>query len=203
MFQKKETEWYVMCCWFFAFLLITGTMWAQTIRVTGVVKDGKGEPQIGVSVILNGTKNGVNTDLNGAYEISVPARGTLSFSAIGMKKQEIAVNNRAKIDVIMQEDALLLEALVVVGFGTQKKENLTGSVSTVDTKLLEARPIADVGRGLQGSTPGLSVVIPSGEVGSDPIMKIRGQFGSMQGGSSPLILMDKRRDSFNSNDKPG
>jgi len=173
-----------------ALLFITGTMWAQTIRVTGVVKDGKGEPQIGVAVVISGTKTGVSTDLDGAYEISAPAKGTLVFSAIGMKKQEIQINNRSKIDVILQEDALLLESLVVVGFGTQKKENLTGAVATVDTKLLESRPIADIGRGLQGSTPGLSIVIPSGEIGSDPIMKIRGQFGSMQGGSSPLILMD-------------
>ena len=83
-----------------------------------------------------------------------------------------------------------LNEVVVVGFGMQKKANLTGAVASVDTKVLEARPIADVGRGLQGTTPGLSVVIPSGEVGSDPIMKIRGQLGSLQGGSAPLILMD-------------
>ena len=174
----------------FALLLITGTMWAQNIKVTGIVKDNKGVPQIGVAVVISGTRTGVSTDVNGAYEISAPARGTLVFSAIGMIKQEIPVNNRSTIDAILQEDTLLLEELIVVGFGTQKKENLTGAVATVDTKILEARPIADIGRGLQGSTPGLSVVIPSGEIGSDPIMKIRGQVGSWQGGSSPLILMD-------------
>lgn len=174
----------------FALLLITGTMWAQNIKVTGVVKDSKGETIIGVAVILQGTTVGVSTDVNGAYEITAPPSGVLEFSAIGMKKQEISINNRTVIDVIMQEDAFLLGELVVVGYGTQKKESLTGAVASVNTKVLEARPIADVGRGLQGVTPGLSVVIPSGEVGSDPIMKIRGQFGSVQGGSSPLILMD-------------
>ncbi len=90
----------------------------------------------------------------------------------------------------MHPDLSALGEVVVVGYGTQRRANLTGAVSTVDTKILEARPIADVGRGLQGSTPGLTVIVPSGEIGSDPIMKIRGQFGSMQGGSSPLILVD-------------
>ena len=88
------------------------------------------------------------------------------------------------------KDLKLIDEVVVVGYGTQKKVNLTGSVSTVDTKVLENRPIADVGRGLQGTTPGLTVLVPSGEIGSDPLMKIRGQFGSLQGGSSPLILVD-------------
>lgn len=174
----------------FALLLITGNLWAQNIKVTGLVKDNKGEAQIGVAVVVQGTTVGVSTDVNGAYEISVPARGTLQFSAIGMKPLTIPVNGRVKIDVVMEPDVVLLGELVVVGYGIQKKENLTGAVASVNTKVLESRPIADVGRGLQGVTPGLNVVVPSGEVGSDPILKIRGQFGSIQGGAAPLILMD-------------
>ena len=91
----------------------------------------------------------------------------------------------------MAPDEKLEQEVVVVGYGTQRKTNLTGAVSTIDVKkTLGSRPIADVGRGLQGTATGLSVVIPSGEVGSDPIIKIRGQIGSLQGGSSPLILLD-------------
>jgi TonB-linked SusC/RagA family outer membrane protein len=92
--------------------------------------------------------------------------------------------------ITLVPDVASLSEVVVVGYGTQKKANLTGSVSSVDAKVLEARPIADVGRGLQGTMPGLTVVVPSGEIGSDPLLKIRGQIGSLQGGSSPLILVD-------------
>ena len=174
----------------FALLLFAGSLWAQNIKVTGKVTDIKGEPMVGVGILIKGTRTGVTTSLNGTYEINAQPKSVLSFTSLGMKNIEIAVNNRNLINVTMEDDALLLDDLVVVGYGTQRKENLTGSVATVDTKILEARPIADVGRGLQGSTPGLNVVIPSGEVGSDPIFKIRGQLGSLQGGSSPLILMD-------------
>ena len=173
-----------------AVIMFCGTLSAQNIRITGRVTDRANLPLVGVSVIVDGTRTGIATDLQGSYAINAPGNAALVFSAIGMETQRIPVNNRTLINVVMLEDAVLLEELVVVGYGTQKKENLTGAVSTVDTKLLESRPIADVGRGLQGSTPGLNVVIPSGEIGSDPIIKIRGQFGSMQGGASPLILMD-------------
>ena len=91
---------------------------------------------------------------------------------------------------LLQQQETLTD-VVVVGYGTQKRVNLTGAVSTIDVKkTLSGRPIADVGRGLQGAASGLSVTIPSGEVGSDPIIKIRGQLGSLSGGSSPLILLD-------------
>ena len=176
----------------FALLLITGSMWAQNIKVTGIVKDNKGDPQIGVAVVIGGTKTGVSTDVNGVYDISSPARGTLVFSAIGMKAQEILVNNRSKIDVILQEDALLLNELVVVGFGTQKKENLTGSISTVDvSKSLQGKPIVDVAKGLQGVVPGLTITYANGGINSSPVMNIRGM-GSINStnGGSPLIIVD-------------
>lgn len=173
-----------------AVIVFCGTLTAQNIRITGRVTDRANLPLVGVSVMVDGTRTGVATDLQGSYAINAPGNATLVFSAIGMETQRIPVNNRSLINIIMLEDAVLLEELVVVGYGTQTRANLTGAVATVDTKLLEARPIADVGRGLQGSTPGLNIRIPGGEVGSDPIIRIRGQFGSMQGGSSPLILMD-------------
>ena len=95
------------------------------------------------------------------------------------------------MSVTLKEDAEILSEVVVVGYGTQKKENLTGAVASVDvSKSLTGRQIPDVGRGLQGTTPGLSVVIPNGEIGSDPTMKIRGQIGSINGSSTPLILLD-------------
>ena len=93
--------------------------------------------------------------------------------------------------VVLKEDAELLDEVVVVGYGTQKKANLTGAVATVDVnKTLDSRPIADIGRGLQGSVPGVNITIPTGEVGSDPLIKIRGQIGSISGDNKPLILLD-------------
>ncbi len=93
--------------------------------------------------------------------------------------------------VVLKEDAEFLDEVVVVGFGSQKKENLTGAVASVNVgKALESRPIADVGRGLQGSTPGLTIQVGSSDVGADPKIRIRGQYGSMEGSSAPLILLD-------------
>lgn len=175
-----------------AVVLFFGTATAQNIRITGKVSDKSSQPLIGVSILVEGTKDGVATDLQGAFIINAPANSILVFSAIGMETQRIPVNNRNLINVVMAEDALLLQELVVVGYGTQKKENLTGAVSTVDvSKTLESRPITDVGRALQGSTPGLTITTTSGAIGGSPNIKIRGMVSTISGGSgNPLILLD-------------
>ena len=164
---------------------------AQKRSVSGVIRDkATNELLPGVTVLEKGTSNGTVTNTDGRFELSVSEGATLLVSYIGMAPQELAVGNSSTINVTMESAFEELEEIVAVGYGTQKKTNLTGAVASVDMKVLESRPVPDVGRGLQGTTPGLNVVIPSGEIGSDPIIKIRGQFGSMQGGSSPLILMD-------------
>jgi len=142
---------------------------AQNITITGNVSDKTGA-LVGATVLVQGTETVTSTDLDGNYSIQAPANATLSFSSLGYKTVAIQVNGRARINVTMEEDALLLQDVVVVGFGVQKKENLTGAVSSVDVdKTLIARPIADVGRGLQGTTPGLSIMLGGGEVGQDPL----------------------------------
>lgn len=161
----------------------------QSQAVSGVVTDINGEPIIGASILEKGTTNGTITDINGKFSLNVKPGATLLISYVGYKSHEMKATRKMKI--ILKEDSELLSEVVVVGYGIQKKENLTGAVASVDVnKTLNGRPIADVGRGLQGTTPGLSVVIPSGEIGSDPTMKIRGQIGSINGNSAPLILMD-------------
>ncbi len=171
-------------------MLISAYASAQNITVTGNVSDKTG-PIVGVTVVVRGTVSSSTTDLDGNYSITAPSSATLSFSSLGYKTIEVPVNGRARIDVIMEEDAITLEDVVVVGFGTQKKVNLTGAVSSVNVQeTLNSRPISDVGRALQGSTPGLTIQIGSGEVGSDAIMKIRGQVGSAAGSATPLILLD-------------
>jgi TonB-linked SusC/RagA family outer membrane protein len=164
--------------------------------ITGTVVDAKGEPLIGVSVSIRGGVNSsvrANTDVNGRYSIKVSDENqVLQFTYIGFKTFT-ATANKDVIDVILQEDAQVLGEVVVIGYGTQSKQNLTGAVSSVDVnKTLDSRPIADVGRSLQGVVPGLSITVPSGEVGSDPVFRIRGQIASINanGSSSPLILLD-------------
>ena len=175
----------------FILCMIVQLAMAQKRLVSGVIRDkSTNETLPGVSVLEKGSKNGVTTNMDGKYELSVTPGATLVISYIGMKPTEVKVGNTSIVNVLLESSNEVIDEVVVVGYGQQKRANLTGAVATVDTKVLEARPIADVGRGLQGTTPGLSVVVPSGEVGSDPVMKIRGQLGSLQGGSAPLILMD-------------
>jgi len=174
-----------------ALVLSAGSLLAQNMTVTGKVVDKNNEPIIGAYVVVAGTSTGTSTGVDGGYSINVPANGTLQFTCIGYKTQEVAVAGRTVVDVILADDALMLENAVVVGFGTQKKANLTGAVASIDaSKQLESRPIPDIGRGLQGATPGLNVRIASTEVGSDAIIRIRGQVGSYNGSAAPLILLD-------------
>ncbi len=171
-------------------LLISPALQAQQKTITGVVT-GDGVPLAGVTVKVKGANRGTQSGADGKFTITAGKGETLQFSFIGFTDQEIAVGNAAGISVklVSAQDAALRD-VVVVCYATQKSGNLTGAVSTVDTKVLTTRAIPDVGRGLQGAASGLSITVPSGEVGSDPIIKIRGQIGSLQGGSSPLILLD-------------
>jgi TonB-linked SusC/RagA family outer membrane protein len=175
----------------FILCLIVQVTMAQKRSVSGIIREkATNETLPGVSVLEKGTKNGTITNVDGRYELSVNDGATLVISYIGLKTQEVKIGTSSTINVLLESSVEQVDEVVVVGYGQQKKANLTGAVASVDTKVLEARPIADVGRGLQGITPGLSVVVPSGEIGSDPILKIRGQFGSLRGGSAPLILLD-------------
>ena len=170
-------------------LLRSSAKGAVQNTVQGTVKDGKG-PVSGVSVFLIGGTASTKTDAQGQFKITAAVGSKLRFSSVGYVTKEVTVTS-GSLDVTLSDDNQALEEVVVVGYGTQKKGNLTGVVSTINVKdNLQGRAIADVGRGIQGTTPGLTVVVPSGEVGSDPVMKIRGQMGSIAGGSSPLILLD-------------
>ena len=162
----------------------------KKLTVTGTVVDSKGEPLVGVSVIEKGTMNGVITDSKGHFSISVEYGATLSVSSIGYAETEVKATS-GSLNITLEDDSELLSEVVVVGYGSQKRASLTGSVAVVDVnKTLDSRPIADVGRGLQGSVPGVNIRIPTGEVGSDPIINIRGQIGSISGNNNPLILLD-------------
>jgi len=157
--------------------------------VTGTVSGPDG-PLAGVTVSVVGSSVKASTDESGKFSISAAVGSTLRFSYVGYESKEVTVAGNT-MNVSLQSSSDLLDEVVVVGYGTQKKGNLTGAVSTISVKdNLEGRPIADVGRGIQGVTPGLTVTVPSGEVGSDPRIKIRGAVASLQASGDPLILLD-------------
>jgi len=157
--------------------------------VTGTVSGPDGVVA-GATVSVVGTNSTTVTDGNGKFTIAAAVGATLRISYVGMETQNVTVTG-STMNVTLSESSDVLDEVVVVGFGAQKKQHLTGAISSVNVeKTLGSRPIPDAGRGLQGAVPGLSIVIPSGEVGSDPIMKIRGQVASISGGSNPLILVD-------------
>ncbi|WEK21593.1 MAG: TonB-dependent receptor [Candidatus Pedobacter colombiensis] len=165
----------------------------EQILIKGRVVGIDNAPIPGVSIKEKGSIQAVIADSDGYFKISTQnVQGILIFSYIGFKTiEQDFKGSTLSMMIKMTENENSLNEIVVVGYGSQKKINLTGAVSTIDVKsTLEGRPVADVGRALQGGAAGLRITIPSGEVGSDPIIKIRGQIGSLSGESSPLILLD-------------
>ncbi|PRY53336.1 TonB-linked SusC/RagA family outer membrane protein [Arcticibacter pallidicorallinus] len=174
-------------------IMITVQAVAQQTEITGtVISVDDGSPLPGVSVKVKGTTQGTSTNANGKYTIRVDRGAVLVFSFIGSATQEKAVGANSVIDVKLGTDSKSLDEVVVVGYGTQKRANLTGAVSTVDTEVLQSRPVTDVGRALQGTTPGLSITTSSGAIGQNPSIKLRGNTGTLTGtgGAQPLILVD-------------
>jgi TonB-linked SusC/RagA family outer membrane protein len=166
-------------------------VFAQERTITGVVVSADNTPIDGASVIIKGQSTGTQTDNDGRFTIKAVKGQVLEFSSVGYETQQFTIRDANNIKISLSSINKSMEDIVVVGYGTQKRGNVTGAISTVDVnKTLVARPIADVGRGLQGAVSGLNVIIPSGEVGSDPILKIRGAMTSFQGSSTPLILLD-------------
>ena len=160
----------------------------QTIKVSGQVVDQSGEPLIGATVRLKGAQSGVVTDFDGNFEISAPANGTLVVSYVGYKDREIAVRGRAILNTIeMESDAMMLEQVVVVGYGTQKKADLTGSVSIVNADELKRVSHSNISSMLEGKVAGVQITT-DGQPGADPSVRIRGlgTFGS----TAPLYVID-------------
>ena len=161
----------------------------QDGRIIVTVTDTKGEPIIGANVLEKGTTNGGITDLDGKVTLNARPGTIIQISYIGYQTVEMAATPNMRVQ--LKDDTELLDEVVVVGYGTQKKVNLTGAVSSVDVdKTIDSRPITDIGRALQGSVPGLTVTTNSGEIGGAPTIKIRGSIGSPNGSANPLILVD-------------
>ncbi len=177
----------------FILCMVIQMTFAQKRTLTGTVRDKvTGETLTGVTIIEKGTTNGTVTDLSGNFTISVEPESVLVVSFIGMISKEVKPGRSVKIAIDLESSVQEVDEVVVVGYGTQKKANLTGAVSTVNVeKNLESRPVTDVGRALQGSTPGLMITTTSGAIGGSPNIKIRGMVSTIGGGSgNPLIMVD-------------
>ena len=174
------------------FLMIAIPAFAQNakkINVTGKVMDEQGFPIIGAGVMVEVTTTGVATDINGTYTINVASDATLSFQSIGYETVSVPVRGRARIDVTLATDSQLLEETVVVGYGTQKKANLTGAVEMVGEDTFDGRPNANLAQMLQGRVANLNLKFTDGRPNSSPSFNIRGNTSIGQGGSA-LVLID-------------
>ena len=158
--------------------------------VSGKVVDEKGEAIIGASIIVKGSSIGTSTDVDGNFTINnISDNALLVVSSIGYKKTEVPVTNENPIEIRLNEDSNLMDEVVVVGYGVQKKINLTGSVVSVDHDVLANRPIANVTTGLQGMLPGVSIVNTTSRPGdNNSSIRVRG-IGTLNN-SDPLILID-------------
>ncbi|HCY40736.1 MAG TPA: TonB-dependent receptor [Prolixibacteraceae bacterium] len=169
----------------------------QQKSISGKVTDSSGASLPGVSVVVKGTTTGVITDIDGKYTLTkVPENATLQFSFVGMKGQEVAIGNKSSISVVMAEEAIGIDEVVAVGYGTQKKVNLTGSVSSVNGEKLKTITSPNTALLLQGRLPGVTVISGGAQPGKDdPQIRIRG-IGTL-GNNNPMVIVDGVETSFN------
>lgn len=173
-----------------ALVLLSGTMIAQNIRVSGKVVDKAGLPLMGVSVMVDGTRTGAATELDGSYSINVPSNGTLVFSAIGMQTQRVPVNNRSQINVTLEEDALLLDELVVTALGIKKERKALGyAVQDIKSEEILKNKTSNVLNSLSGKIAGVNVTQSSGSAGAGAQIIIRGGT-SLERDNQPLFVVD-------------
>lgn len=168
---------------------ITQSLLAQSGTVKGKVTDEKGEAIPGVSVTVQGTQQGTLSDAEGQYSVQVSGNATLVFSFLGYLKQEVAVSNRSTVDVSLQTDTKALEEVVVVGYGTQRKVETTGSIASVKAADLVQTPVANIAQGLQARVAGVQINQNSGSPGGNISVRIRGT-NSINGSSEPLYVID-------------
>lgn len=171
---------------------------AVPILVKGMVKDEKGNPLAGVSVLIVGEKKGVRTDEAGNFSITTQENSVLSFSFVGFKTKTVSVKGKLNIDITLTSEVSALNEVIVVGYGTQKKVNLTGSISGISSSELEDRPITQASQALAGLVSGVEVSQGSGRPGNDgSTITIRGMGTFSAAGNSPLILVDGLASSIN------
>ena len=167
---------------------LPGSMFAQKHVVTGTVVDQNGEPMVAVTVMEKGTSNGTITNFDGVFSLSVASNATLSVSFVGFKTQETSTTGKSNVRIVLREDNEQLDEIVVVGYGTMKKSDLTGAITRVGEKELQSRPVNNAFEALQGKAAGVDITTNErpGQIGS---IRIRGE-RSLNGGNTPLYVVD-------------
>ena len=168
-------------------MLLPMCIFAQQITVQGVVKDQTGETVIGASVMEKGTTNGTITGIDGDFSLNMSSNGTLVVSFVGYKTQEEQVKGQKQLQVVLSEDAEMLDEVVVIGYGTMKKSDLTGAVSSIGNKDIKDSPVSNLGQAIQGKISGVQIV-DAGKPGDNVSIKIRG-LGSINN-CDPLVVID-------------
>ena len=193
MNYRKESSGFASICRRFLFValmaVVSFTAAAQGKPVSGTVVDINGDPLIGVTVSVKGTSNGTATDFEGVYKLqNVADNATLIFSYVGCQTQEVKVAGKSKIDVTLKDDSAMLDDLVVVGYGVQKKTDVTGALSHISAEELESRPVNNVFEALQGKAAGVDITSSErpGTIGS---IRIRGE-RSLSASNEPLYVVD-------------
>jgi TonB-linked SusC/RagA family outer membrane protein len=169
-------------------VVLSSAMALQDIQVTGKITDDKGDPLANVSITVKGSTRGTTSDNSGTFTLTVPENGTLVVSYIGYQTQEVAVNSQAVVNVKMIASASQMDQVVVVGYGTQRRRDLTGSVATVSGADIAKQPVLTATQAIQGKVAGVQI-LSSGDPNSSPTVRIRG-VGTMLGGASPLYVVD-------------
>lgn len=180
------------CLFAFVFLLgfTSNQISAQNVMLEGTVKDASGMGLPGVNILEKGTKNGTSTDFDGRYKIKLTnAKAVLSFSFIGFKTEDVAVSGKTKVDVMLEEDANKLNEIVVVGYGSVKKSDLTGAVASISGNELKKIPVSNIAEALTGRIAGVQVTSSEGSPDADIKIRVRGG-GSLTQDASPLIIVD-------------
>ena len=180
----------IRCLFLAGLLIVSGAeSFAQNVTVKGKVTDSRGEPVIGATVMLSSNQTvGTQTDLSGNYSISVPSNASLIFSCVGYATQTVALAGRSVIDIVLAEDTEFLEETVVIGYGVQKKSDVTGAIASVKESDLENRTAIDVAQALQGKAAGVQIVNASGAPGAASSIQIRGYSSNSK--TSPLMIVD-------------
>lgn len=186
--KRRSSTYRLWFCLLCMIALSAHTAFAQN-KVKGIVKDGSGEPLIGVNILIKGTPNGTITDINGAYEVSASPNATLVFTYIGFLTQEVQVKKQNIVNVVMKDDSQSLDEVVVVGYGTVKKRDLTGSVSSVGADKLKERSFGNALQSMAGQVSGVQITQTQGAPGMAPTIKVRGS-SSINAGTSPLYVID-------------
>ncbi|WP_207420838.1 SusC/RagA family TonB-linked outer membrane protein [Desertivirga brevis] len=163
--------------------------YSQGQTVTGKVTDQTGEALIGVSVIIKGKTAGTSTDVKGNYKVSVPPNTVLVFKYIGFKTKEVSVGSQSSVNVTLEEEGKTLNEVVIIGYGTVKRRDLTGSVASVSGQDIAATPVPNAAQAMQGKLPGVKITAQDGRPGADIAIRVRGG-GSISQSNQPLILVD-------------